>query len=160
MLHDLPLLTSEMIQKNKTQNMNRLNNQKSHRNRCLVQQASKMKGADYYLAQQIMRRHSRGRPPRHQTLCCFQMHITHLYIPSATTRLPAVSGQPGVEWLSATVDLNVFLQHARNQSPGKDWLFAGDGMTATSDSIGFHYRALQGQLQPWKRKIRRGKTLK
>lgn len=95
-------------------------------------------------------RHSRGGPPGHQTLPCFQVHGTHLYIPSAKARLPAAFEQPGVGWLLAIAGSNVFQQHARTQSPGRDWLFAGDGTTATSGSIGFHYRALWGQLEPRK----------
>lgn len=104
--------------------------------------------------------HPRGRPPGHRILCCFRMHNTHLCIPSAKARLPGGSGQPGAGWLSATVDSSAFLSRARNQSPGRDWLFAGDGTTATSGSIECHYKALWGQLEPKERNIRREKTPK
>lgn len=77
----------------------------------------------------------------------FLVCSTYLCIPSATAHLPAVSGRPGEEWLSAIADLNVFLLHARIQSPGRDWLFSGDVMTATSGSTGFHYRARWGWLE-------------
>lgn len=75
------------------------------------------------------------------------VYNTHLCIPSAKAHLPAMSGQPGEEWLSAIVDLNAFLLHARIQNPGRDWLFSGDVMTATSGSTGSHYRAQWGRLE-------------
>lgn len=74
-------------------------------------------------------------------------YSTHLCIPSATAHLPATSGRLGEGWLSAIVDLNVFLLHARIQSPGRGWLFSGDVMIATSGSTGFHYRAQLGRLE-------------
>lgn len=65
-----------------------------------------------------------------------------------------MSVQPVEEWLSAIVDLNVFLLHARIQSPGRDWLFSGVVMTATSGSTGFHYMAQPGRLVARKSMIR------
>lgn len=79
---------------------------------------------------------------------------TYLCIPSATAHLPAMSGQPVEEWLSAIAGLNVFLLHARIQSPGRDWLFSGVVMTATSGSTEFHYMAQWGQLGSRKSMIR------